>query len=67
MERIKQGSAELKKFKKIKDIFLYTSTFDIVFMNFCKKRRKWNLIKDSHVLFWFSLLQYCLDILINYK
>lgn len=52
MKRIKQGSEELKKFKEIKDIFLYISIFNTVFMNFCKKKkRKWNLIKNSHVLF----------------
>lgn len=51
MKRIKQGSEELKKFKEIKDIFLYISIFNTVFMNFCKKKKKWNLIKNSHVLF----------------
>lgn len=52
MKRIKQESEELKKFKEIKDIFLYISIFNTVFMNFCKKKkRKWNLIKNSHVLF----------------
>lgn len=29
MKRIKQGSEELKKFKEIKDIFLYISIFNI--------------------------------------
>lgn len=40
MKRIKQGSEELKKFKEIKDIFLYISIFNTVFMNFCKKKKK---------------------------
>lgn len=39
MKRIKQGSEELKKFKEIKDIFLYISIFNTVFMNFCKKKK----------------------------
>lgn len=40
MKKIKQGSEELKKFKEIKDIFLYISIFNTVFMNFCKKKKK---------------------------